>query len=291
MNYLITLKDSVSKESYINALKTLTNWANGNLMNISRIRLNNLKQHGDADYVTADTHAGEAKDEFDRQDHTHEVGHVVGLTLTKRGGCFASIRKACMEAAEDLQVQGFDKPRTFAEYIESRITGIRSQIPTKENIAKAMEELMGMTEDEVKVHLTKSYEIQAGELEDNKAAVIAEDGAYEDDIDFEEAVHSLRTIDNHRMRTKVIDGLLYEVDRLMDTLKKYPNYTELMTKRHLLLGDAMLVENEMLQFEKDNAEKIRRETSDTKQEVVQITRGHQMRLDLFRQQQRLKNAA
>lgn len=291
MNYLNRLKDDLSKEGYINALKTLANWANGNLMNISRMRLNNIKQHNNPDYVTADTPAGEVSDEFNRQDHTHEVGHVTGLTLTKRGDCFASIRKACMDAAEDIQVQGFDKPRTFAEYIESRITGIRSQVPTKEAIAKTMQDLMGMTEDEVKAHLIKSNEIQAGELENNKAAVIAEDSAYEDDIDFEEAVHSLRTIDNHRMRTKVIDGLLYEVDRLMDTLKKYPNYEELMTKRHLLLGDAMIAENEMHEFEKDNAEKIRRETSGTNQEVVQITRGHQMRLDLFRQQQKLKNAA
>lgn len=292
MNAFDLIHMMVSRESYIQALKTVANWCNGNLMAISRQRLNNIAQHGDPNYVpTVDTPAGEHRDEEDAADRANEVGHAPGLTLTQRGDLFASLRQCCIARAEELSgLTEFDWPRKFAEYIDARITGLRRLVPTEANIKAELANSIGITEQEAREFLIRSYAIQAGELEKAKEDLVSEDSSYETDIPEDEIFAALRRMDVHRMLVKVIDGLCYEVDRLQESRMKYPNFQELQTKRHLLLSDAVILETELNKFYKENRSAIENELGD-KFTLVPITRSHQMRLDLTRQQLRAQAAA
>lgn len=285
MNLITLLENSLSREGFISGLKSMANYCNSQLMTISRMRLNNIAKHGDADYVTMDDKAGEAGDEHAQNEMAENTGKAFQLPLTKRGDIFASIRRACIEAIDGMSgLTEFDKPQEFPAYMESRITGLRSRAPTPENIQTMMNVLRGMTEDEVKFHLTQSYALQAGQLEEGKLEIIAEDGSYDDTIDFEEAIGSLRKMDQYRLRIKITDGLLYEVDRLMKSIMRFPTYTDLITKREVLLGDADIAEQELNDFEKANKSQLRTELEESNQELNSITRDHQNRLTLYRRQ-------
>ena len=109
------LEAALSPEGFIQAVKLTTTWANGNLMSVSRTRLNNRKLHNDPDWQ--DTPISEQSDEDKKNDHTEEIGYARQLTPTQRGDCFASIRTTCMEIAEERNWTGFDKPADFKTYM------------------------------------------------------------------------------------------------------------------------------------------------------------------------------
>ena len=277
-NYLEHMKDVLSVEGYIQSLKTVANWCNGNIMAISKQRLKSMSN--DPEHL-AD------KDEEIQRERSHELGFKTGVTLVERGSIFASIRRSCIDAAEDLasgrQMAEFDYPRNFKDYIESRITGFRRQLPTPENIKLEMANTIGITEEEAKNFLIKSYGEQAAMLEAEKDDLIAEDGTYDEGMDIEQAISKLPCMTQHRLRTKVIDGLMYEVDRLQATRTKYPNFEDLRTKRDLLLRDALMVEDELKVFGKAYDKDITEELGDQFM-LTWPTKGHQSRMDLTRKQ-------
>lgn len=290
MNLLKTIQDNVdqhklSTETHVLAVRSIVNWCHGNLMMVSRQRLNNIKQNRDQNYeATVDTLAGEPSDLDTSQERTEGLGYAHRPTLVQRGECFASIRQACFNVAEEKGWMNFDKPRNFNEYIESRITALHSREPTQAEVRAEMKNSLGMTEEEVKAWLIGSLRKQAEALEENREELSVEDNYYENDIEFEEAMNILGVLAQHRIRVKIIDALMFEVDRLMIIRQSYPNFDELLTKRHLLLLDAIWLSDELETFSRQHKQKITQALNESNVTMVMPTTAHIQRLELTRRQ-------
>lgn len=274
----------LSREGAILAIRSITNWANGNLMTISSIRLRNYAKTGDPDRSTVDDQAGERSDEHAQNQRSAENGGEQQLTPTQRGDCFASIREACFRVADAMNLQGFDRPRGLADYLDSRATGLRKSDPTKADIAAEMEASLGITEEEARAFLLSSYKEQAAEIEKNKDDLVAEDSTYETDIDFEEAMHTLGIVAQQRVQVKIIGDVIRETQRIQKIREKYPNFEDLRTKRHLLLWDVVTLDDELRAFEKAHKAAIDKELAGTNRLLSSLPRNLQMTLDLVRRQ-------
>lgn len=293
MNYLTKLQalmddNKLSREGFILALRSLTNWCNGNLMTISQMRLANLAKRGDPDLGAspADEPAGEPSDEHTQNERAAETGHEQRQTLTQRGDCFASVRQACYEAAEELRLTGYDRPRNMAEYLDGRATGLRKAVPSKEDIAIEQRNSLGISEDEAREFLIASNKAQAAKIEQSKEDVVAEDGTYENDIDMEEALSLLGAVAQHRLRIKILSDVIRETKRLQEIRKEYPTFEDLRTKRHLLLWDVITFDQELREFDKAHKAGIDKELFNTNRVLADLPREFQMTLDLVKRQVR-----
>lgn len=286
LSRLLNLNEAgeLSREGAILSIRSIANWANGNLMTISNIRLKNYAKTGDPDVSTVDDKAGEPSDEHTQNERAAQSGGEQQLTLTQRGDCFASIREACFKVADAMNLQGFDRPRGFGDYLDSRITGLRKSEPTKADIAAEVEASLGITEEEARAFLLSSYKEQATEIEKNKDDLIAEDGTYENDIDFEEAMHTLGAVAQHRVQVKLIGDVIRETQRIQKIREKYPNFEDLRTKRHLLLWDVVTLDDELKAFEKTHKVALDKELAGTNRLLASLPRNLQMTLDLVRRQ-------
>lgn len=263
------------------------NWCNGSIMSISaaRKRLNAaILKDGETPTVDTEELHGEAAIEAARE-RAAELGFAMGEPdYLRRGQCFSSIRKFLIDMAEGRGWDGHDKPREFKEYIESRVKGLRLAEVTDTMVKKEMRDTIGSTAAEARQFLINSNKKQAAKLEEEMLYLIAEDGTYADDLDSDEALDILGVISKHRMRTKFIDGLCYEVDRIQVMREEYSTWPELQTKRHMLLSNALLLQDEFVEFEKANVLALKRaQFENPRLVIVQITDGHRMRLALTRQ--------
>jgi hypothetical protein len=289
MNLLTNLQQlteagELSREGVILAIRSISNWANGNLMTISNIRLKNFAKTGDPDQSSQDDQAGEPGDEHAQNERSSENGGQHQLTLTQRGDCFASIRETCFKLADAMNLQGFDRPRGLGDYLEARATGLRKSEPSKADIQAEVEASLGITEEEARAFLLSSYKEQAAEIEKNKDDLVAEDSTYETDIDFEEAMHTLGIVAQHRVQVKIIGDVIRETQRIQKIREKYPNFEDLRTKRHLLLWDVITLDDQFRTFEKAHKAALDKELAGTNRVLSSLPRNLQMTLDLVRRQ-------
>jgi hypothetical protein len=271
MSYLEKLEADLSIEGYELALRAITNWCNGNLIAVTKQRLANIEAHDNPDGLPVD------------EDVSQAMPNEPAMPPTKRGSIFASIREACFKVAEEKGLEGYSKPRTFSEYIDSRMTQLRSSVPDEVAIRTEMNSI-GTTYDEARRFLMESYKIQAAELEKSRDDLVAEDTSYDSDIDFDEALDSLPAHQQHRLRVKLIDSFLYECERLQKQRTRFPNFEDLRTKRELLMSDAIILEADMHKFEKENEQKLRKELLGSTRELIKPTRAHINTLQLAKRQ-------
>lgn len=288
MNYLQNLRNlqdgnKLSREGLILAIRSTSNWANGNIMTISQIRLRNFAKTGDPDGSVIDDSVVN-ENEHEQNDHSAQNGGQQQLTLTQRGDAFAAVRRACVELANELNLTGYDAPRSIGEYIDSRVTGLRKSVPSKEDVAAEMKNSMGVSEEEARDFLNGSFKTQAAEMEKSKADVVAEDTTYDDSVEFEEALSVLGVVDQHRLQIKVISDIVRETKRIQKLREKYPTFEDLRTKRHLLLWDVVTLDEQFHAFEKANKAQIDKELLGTNRMLGNFTREIQMTLDLVKRQ-------
>jgi len=293
MNYLNHLvnecdENRISQSALVTAIRSIANLCHGNLQTISSVRLANIEKRGDADLTramvegTMDHPAGEPGDEGAEIERSAELGFAHRLTVTQRGDCFASIREACFNLAAERGFTGFDAPRNFKDYLEGRVARLRTGAVSEADIAVIQKKMLGYDRDQAKAFALKSNKARAEELEKNADAVIAEDSSYETDIDFEEACGSLGWLFQQRMRVKVIDGIMYEVKRIDKVLENHTTFEALIAKRNDLSLDALVLENELKQFERTYRTSINKEMGETGWTPSVVDPEHQSKMNYTR---------
>lgn len=301
MNYLNHIaneydENRISKAALITAVRSVTNLCHGNLQTISSVRLANIEKRGDADTTramvegTMDQPAGELNDEVIANERAVEQGFNSRLTVTQRGDCFASIRQACFDLAQERGFTGYDEPRNFKDYLEGRISRLKTGSVSAADIDAVQKRMLGYSKEQAKAFAEKVNNARAENLEKNAEAVLAEDSSYETDIDFEEACGLLGWLFQQRMRVKVIDGIMYEVKRIDAVLLDHPTFQELIDKRNILVLDALVLENELKVFEKTHRATINKELSETGWTPTTIARDHQNAMDYTRRMVALQNS-
>lgn len=289
MNYLQLLENMkeeghMGKAGFIVALRSIANWANGNIKNISEMRANNLAKRGDADAFTVDTQVGEENDEHLQNERSTENGGEQQLPLTQRGDCFASIRRAVLDVGEELRLEGWDKPHTMERYLDALAQGKRKGVPSASDIARVKADVLGVTNEEAKKLAEDAIKDDIAKLEASRETVLAEDSTYDDSMDFEEAICTLGILAQHRVQVKVVSDLVREIVRLGPLIVKNRGFQELKDKQRMFGYEAIALEKIMLAFERTQRAAIDKEILGTNRTVVVLDNKLQGSLDRVKKQ-------
>lgn len=290
-SYINHLENNLSNESFKQSVRIITNWCHGNLMSISKQRLNNMRLRGNPDIgSTVDSTSGECTlREQEQEDMAIDaMGFTPPMSLTKRGDCFASIRNAMFVIAEEKGWTGqYDKPSSFRDYILYRVAQARAKTVTEAMVEAQLKVLLGMGKEEVKAMIQTGINKEAADLAGMADDIIAEDSSYETDIDYDEAIGSLGRMQELRLRVACINGFLNVVDSKAKVISRpnlsgSPLQAELIATRYLMLKEALLLEDEMSDFGKQYETHITNELGTSSWPC--ISAGHEARLKLTRMQ-------
>lgn len=310
MNFAL-LKD-LPASSFAIALRSLVNLSYGTLIAISRERARNFLATGNPD-VRADSPgtpgqgalAGGAPTDLARgvqshreagmaEDHTEEVGHERPLTPTQRGNLYASLAASCFEQADERGINpaSFDYPLSFDQYIDNRITRMRSQVPTKFEIQAHAHALM-IEEDEAEQLLIEGYAKNAENLKNETGLLISSMSDYEATAD-EDVFDRFPLLDQYRMFVKVIDSLCYEADRLKKPITQYGTpgranqFTDdLLAKRFELVDDALILSNKLKEFHNQYRDKLASAIAGTDRELPSVAPSNHRMMSLVLRQRRI----
>ena len=285
-SYLEKMAEKVDPSVFVLMARTATNWCHGTLMNLTdrRTKLREM-QKAEGEQSTVDTEAHNMDDDEETQrDRAHELGfQLSGLEMLRRGECFASMRRYCFELADEKGWEDRNKPRGFEDYIASRIKGMASQDITESDIKREMRASLGITADEARQFLVSSKRKQIGLFLERKANWIAEDGSYSTELDPDDALSTLGILDEHRLRTKLLDGLCFEASRIQKAREGYPNWDKLRDQRTLIVLEALKLQDELVEFEKSNSVAIKKALeANPNAAYTQIQEKHRVMLKLAR---------
>ncbi len=269
MSYITDLKGMVGTRSYIVCIRGIANWANGNLMGIARNlgKIDEMLKANPEDPTTMDTPAGEKSDERLQNERNREQGLKEQMLLNERGDIFASIHQYCVECANDIAsgrtMTEFDFPRTFEAYIDNMVSNTR----VNENVVQQeLDASPGRMREDVVELLLRAQAESAGKLAEEKAKLVSVVSGFDDSMDIDEAIGSLPRVTQHRMRSKVVDVMMYDVTRMELTRSKYPNgplAIQLRTDGYEMTKDAIVVDTEMHKFAEHSKAKIELEINES----------------------------
>jgi len=282
--HLDYLKDTLSPEGYILSITSLANWCNGNLMGATRKRIAEERARANAVIQPGDSTKELPTNINDPERHL-DNGLPQPMSAINRGSIFASLRAECFRRAEEKNLQGFDAPRSFEDYIKGQLSSLRTRGISEDEIHNHMIKNLGVTEIDARQMAVNSLRQQIVQLEEEMEDLIAHDSDYDDSIDPDEAEGLLGRSGQQRMRTKLVDAFLYKAKQMLGPIGKFRGQFSdtLSDKRRDYLYDAIKMDDALKQFEKVFQKQIDKELDD-KVEIAVLNRENNATLHRVREQ-------
>lgn len=254
------LEKDLTPIGFNQAVKIMANWCNGNLMAITTMRLLNEEKpvSRNNEVPTMDSPQYEPEDSKLKPDNIGIEVVTEAQKRMRRGDCFASIRKACIDIGieRNWQVMQYYQINNFKEYLTFRIQNQRNATVTPEELQTMADIYEGMPEEDIEYATKLGSKKKVAKMELSKEDLISHDSDYESNMDFEEAMSSLGILEEHRVRVKFVENTYLTIRRTGVNAIANNNYQELQEKYRDLVDDVLILMDQLEKFEEVNDEKM-----------------------------------